>query len=53
MKYRVWYVKYVSFDVEAENEDEAIDLADEKLDAYERRAGDFYYEFNEAEELGE
>ena len=53
MKYRVWYAKTVYFEVEADNEDEAIDLADEELDRYETRNGDFYYEFDEAEEIDE
>ena len=53
MKYRVWYVKYVDFEVEAEDEDKAIDLADEMLDDYERSNNDYYYDFDEAEEIGE
>lgn len=53
MKYCVWYVKYASFIVEAEDEDKAIDLADEMLDDYERRNGDYYYEFDEVEEFEE
>ena len=53
MKYRVHYFKSTCFEVEAENEDEAIDLADIELDRYERCNDDFYYEFDEVEEVKE
>ena len=33
MKYKVWYVKYTCVEVKADNEDEAIELANDKLDA--------------------
>lgn len=49
MKYRVYYAKYVIFNVEAENEDEAIDRADEQLNEYETRTGDRYYEYDDIE----
>lgn len=53
MKYRVYYVKSISFEVEAANDIEALDLAEEQLDEYEINCGDCDYEYDDIEELGE
>lgn len=53
MKYRVWFVKYTSVVVEADDEDEAIVFADDALDDLCTRNNEYSddYELDEVEEI--
>lgn len=50
MRYDVWFVKYERVTVEADNEDEAIDLANDRLDEIDDSNE---YEFSDIECLDE
>ena len=53
MKYRVWYVKHASVEVEADNYDEALEFADEAFDDFCAENNEYSddYDLDEVEEI--